>query len=37
MNSELHNGKCEMCGENAIVENINGSMICENAFRKLAY
>lgn len=36
MNSELHNGKCEMCGENAIVENINGSMICEKCFSKIS-
>lgn len=36
MNSELHNGKCEMCGENAIVENINGRMICEKCFSKIS-
>lgn len=36
MNSELHNGKCEMCGENAIVENINDRMICEKCFSKIS-
>lgn len=36
MNSEIHNGKCEMCGENAIVENINGRMICEKCFSKIS-
>ena len=36
MNSELHNGKCEMCGENAIIENINGRMICEKCFSKIS-
>ena len=36
MNSELHNGKCEMCGKNTIIENINGRMICEKCFSKIS-
>lgn len=36
MNSGLHSGKCEICGKNTIIENINGRMICEKCFSKIS-